>query len=343
MTVFRCPVWVPRQPSAIKRIVHVASFAFASFLVMLRQVVWKPDIVLVVEPTLFCLPAAWLTGRLCRARIWLHVQDFEADASFELGLLRSAALKQVVGWMEKKSMAAFDRVSTISEKMLVRLSQKGVAPSACVLFPNWVDTGAIFPLQKPSQFRNQLGIAANDVVALYSGNMARKQGLEVLADAASRLAGRPRLRFVFCGEGPGRAVLAERTSRLPHVQWIPLQPFERLNDLLNLADIHLLPQKADAADLVMPSKLTGMLASGRPVIATCRPDTQLAQTVEGRGIVVEPGDTTAFAGALERLAGDPALREELGKNARNYALSALEKESVLVEFDRALLALVATG
>jgi colanic acid biosynthesis glycosyl transferase WcaI len=337
LTVFRCPLWVPDQPSAARRILHLASFALTSLPVMLRQVGWKPEIVMVMEPTLLCVPVALLTGRVCGAKTWLHVLDFEADASFELGMLKSATLKRMVVWMEKISMGAFDRVSTISAKMLARLIQKGVSPSACLLFPNWVDTDAIYPLSEPSPFRAKLGISAGQIVALYSGTMARKQGLEVLAEAACRLAADPELRFVFCGEGPGKAALAELTRQLPNVQWIPLQPFERLNDLLNLADIHLLPQKADAADLVMPSKLTGMLASGRPVVATAPPDTQLAEAVEGRGTVVEPGNAAAFAAAVEQLASDRALREKLGRNARQYALSALEKERVLSRFGQQLL------
>jgi colanic acid biosynthesis glycosyl transferase WcaI len=339
LTVLRCPLWVPLRPSALKRLLHLASFALASFLVMLRQVPWKPQVVLVVEPTLFCLPAALLTGRSCGARTWLHVQDFEADAGFELGLMKSVALRPAVRWVEKKSMSAFDRVSTISEKMLAKLIRKGVAPSACSLFPNWVDTDAIIPLQKPSPLRAELGISAGEVVALYAGTMARKQGLEVLAEAACRLSEREGLRFVFCGEGPGKPALMHLTGHLANVQWIPLQPFARLNDLLNLADIHLLPQKADAADLVMPSKLTGMLASGRPVVATSRPDTQLANVVEGRGIVVEPGDSAAFASAIEQLAESPGLREKMGNNAREYALSALEKESILFRLEQELLVL----
>jgi colanic acid biosynthesis glycosyl transferase WcaI len=343
LTVLRCPVWVPRQPSAVKRILHLVSFALASFPVMLRQIRWRPEVVLVMEPTLFCVPAALLTGRFCGAKSWLHVLDFEADAGFELGLLKSAALKRAVGWAEKKSMSSFDRVSTISEKMLARLVQKGVAPSACLFFPNWVDTDAIFPLEKPSAFRAELGISPNDTVALYAGTMARKQGLEVLAEAACQLGGRARLRFVFCGDGPGKSMLATLTSHLPYVQWIPLQPFARLNDLLNLADIHLLPQKADAADLVMPSKLTGMLASGRPVVAASPPGTQLAQAVEGRGLVVAPGNARAFAQAIEQLAEDSGLREKLGRNARQYALSVLEKESVLSRLDRELLFFAAAG
>ena len=343
LTVLRCPLWVPMRPAAAKRILHLASFAVASFLVMLRQISWQPDVVLVVEPTLFCLPAALLTGRFCGARTWLHVQDFEADASFELGLLNSVLLRSAVQWAEKKSMCAFDRVSTISEKMLAQLAGKGVAGTACRLFPNWVDTDAIFPLPQPSPLRAELGISAGEIVALYAGTMARKQGLEVLAEAACRLAGHEALRFVFCGEGPGKPALGDLTGGLANVMWIPLQPLAQLNDLLNLADIHLLPQRADAADLVMPSKLTGMLASGRPVVATARPGTQLAQVVKGRGIVVEPGDASAFAGALKELAEDHALREQWGRNAREYAISELKKESILSRLEQELLVFAAAS
>jgi colanic acid biosynthesis glycosyl transferase WcaI len=337
LRVFRCPLWVPLQSSGATRILHLASFALASLPVMLQQVGWKPELVWVVEPTLFCLPAALLTAKLCRARSWLHVQDFEADAGFELGLLDSTTLRETVEWAEKKFMSAFGRVSTISEKMQGRLEQKGVASPARRLFPNWVDTDAIFPLLNPSPLRAKLGISANDVVALYAGTMARKQGLEVLAEAARRLAARADIRLVFCGEGPGRPALANLTGSLANVQWIPLQPCERLNDLLNLADIHLLPQKADAADLVMPSKLTGMLASGRPVVATSRPGTQLAHAVASRGIVVEPGDASAFANAVESLADNFERRQKLGRNAREYALSELQKELVLSRFEQELL------
>ncbi|MGB7600539.1 MAG: glycosyltransferase WbuB [Candidatus Sulfotelmatobacter sp.] len=343
LQVFRCPVWVPLHPSATKRILHLASFALASFPVMLGQSIWRPEVVLVVEPTLFSLPAARLTARFSGARSWLHVQDFEADAGFKLGLLHSPGLRCAIQCAEKKLMSAFGRVSTISQKMLAKLVQKGVSPSACCLFPNWVDTAAIYPLPEPSPLRVELGITASETVALYSGTMARKQGLEIMAQAARRLSGISGLRFVFCGEGSGKAALATLTASLANVQWLPLQPFDRLNNLLNLADVHLLPQKADAADLVMPSKLTGMLASGRPIVATAHPGTQLAQAIEGRGIVVEPGDAGAFADAVEQLAHDRDWRERLGRSAREYAVSELEKQTVLNRFERDLLQFAAAG
>jgi colanic acid biosynthesis glycosyl transferase WcaI len=157
-----------------------------------------------------------------------------------------------------------------------------------------------------------------------------------LVDAARRLSDRSDLRFVFCGDGSYRQVFVEKVKGLSNVTILPFQPSERLNDLLNLANIHLLPQRAGAADLVMPSKLTGMLASGRPVIATAHHGTQLARAVRGRGIVVPPGDLDAFVSALLELAADSDLRLMLGREVRKYALSHLNREEILHRFGRSI-------
>jgi colanic acid biosynthesis glycosyl transferase WcaI len=339
LSIFRCPVWVPRTPAAGKRALHLASFAFSSFWSMLRQVSWRPEVVLVIEPTLLCAPNAWLIARLAGAKSWFHVQDLEADAAFEMGMLTSSHLRRLVIAAEQKCMQGFDRVSTISPKMGLRLAEKGVESSRYVLFPNWVDTEAIFPLQNASPLRNELRIPDDAIVSLYSGTMAYKQGLDVLAEAVHKLGSRNELHFVFCGDGAAKQMLASLAMQMRNVHFLPLQPFERLNDLLNVADIHLLPQRADAADLVMPSKLTGMLASGRPVVASVASGTQLSQVLDGRGLAVPPGDASAFAWAIDHLASHPALREKLGRSARAYAVSDMEKNVVLRRFEQELLKL----
>ena len=185
----------------------------------------------------------------------------------------------------------FDRVSSISARMLERLQLKGVQPGRVVHFPNWVDVNAISPSAGPSAYRAELGIAADAVVAMYSGSMAGKQGLELLPEAARELARvMPNLVFVLCGDGIYRRTIEAQCADLPNVRLLPLQPLERLGDLLNMADVHLLPQLPDVADLVMPSKLTGMLASGRPVLAIADPGTELAHVVTSRGKVVPSDD-----------------------------------------------------
>jgi len=121
------------------------------------------------------------------------------------------------------------------------------------------------------------------------------------------------------------------------VTFIPLQPDNRLNDLFNLADIHLLPQRENVADLLMPGKLREMLASGRPVVATVRPETQIAACVQGRGLVVPPGDPASIASAICRLAADADLRRRMGEEARKYAVTHLSRDRLMQELERSLL------
>src|SRR5512146_1369515 len=116
--------------------------------------------------------------------------------------------------------------------------------------------------------------------------MGEKQGQEIVLEAAARLADKRDIQFVLCGDGAARQRLQQKYAGLTNVLWLPLQPLEQLNDLLNMANIHLLPQRSGAEDLVMPSKLTGMLASGRPVVATANKGTQIAGVLPDCGVVV---------------------------------------------------------
>jgi colanic acid biosynthesis glycosyl transferase WcaI len=340
LDVFRCPLWLPKGAYGWRRILCLISFALSSAPVMLRQAIWRPDVVLIVVPTLFCSLNALVVARLSGAKALLHVQDFEVDAAFAIGQIVSGGLEPLAQIVERILLQRFDCVSTISEKMRDRLVQKGVSPRRCGLLPNWVDTQRIFPLRGASPLRQELRISSEKIVALYSGNMARKQGLGLLLDASHQLAlTRPDVHFVFCGEGPSREQLIDATADASNVSVLPLQPLERLNDLLNLADIHLLPQCADAADLVMPSKLTGMLASGRPIVTTAAAETQLARSLQGKGLVTPPGKTTPFCEAIARFADDAGLRQKLGAAGRAYAVAYLDREVVLTHFEASLIAL----
>lgn len=335
--VWRTPLWVPAEPTGTKRVAHLLSFAILSIPALLRQVFWQPDVVVVVAPALTCAPGGWLTARLCGATAWLHIQDFEVDAAFRLGLLKNRAARKVVGWFERWVFGRFDRVSTISQRMMDLLRSKNTDAARAVFFPNWVDVDSVVPLRRPSAYREELKIPKDAVVALYAGSLAAKQGLELLPAAARALQRRlPNLVVVLCGEGVGRPMLERECAGLPSVRLLPLQPAERLNELLGLADIHLLPQQADAADLVMPSKLTGMLSSGRPILATARQGTELAQVVAGRGLVVPPGDLSAFTAALVTLAESAKMRGDFGHAARRYAEEHLARDWVLSSFEKAL-------
>jgi colanic acid biosynthesis glycosyl transferase WcaI len=172
---------------------------------------------------------------------------------------------------------------------------------------------------------------------LFSGTMGGKQGLMVIPEAAKKLAHRKDVMFVVCGDGVIKPQLKAASLALNNIMFLPLQSFEKLGQLLGLADIHLLPQSPEAADLVLPSKLSGMLASGRAVIATCNANTEIANVVVQCGLVVAPEDGDALAEAINKLVDDDKARLHFGKQARLYAEKNLAKDSVLGRFLEQLL------
>lgn len=338
LTVLRCPIWVPSKVNGKTRILHLMTFALSSAPALLWTAMrLRPSVIMLVAPTLACAPAAWLVGKLMRTPVWLHIQDFEVDAMHAMGLASTGQfVRRFAYGFESWLMKRFDRVSSISPKMVARLLTKGVPQNRTVEFPNWVDVSAICPqalgrLDNP--VRQKLKLQDDAVVVLYAGNMGQKQGIEVVIDAARTLAHEPRIQFVMVGAGAAVDHLKQLAQGLSNVQWLPLQPIELLNDLLNMADIHVLPQRADAADLVMPSKLTGMLASGRPVVGTADADTQLGDVLDACGVRVPPGDHQALAHALQALSGDASKRQRLGMLGRQHALDHLSHTAVLTAFE----------
>lgn len=341
--VLRCPIYVPSRQTGIRRLLQHATLAITQTPPLLGwALAWKPDLVWTVMPSFAGLPGALLAAKLARAPAVLHVQDWEVDAAFELGLFKASLLKRLLLWLERRLVSAFSAVSTISPRMLEGLQAKAPAPRR-FLFPNWVDIGLIRPLEGVSPLRAEFGIAPDAFVTLYSGNLGEKQGVDDLISVARLLASRPGFVMMIGGDGVGRARLTSLAADLSNVRFVPIQPEERFNEFLAIADVHLMPQKSTVADLVMPSKLPAMLASGRPVVAGAVAGTQLANEVAGAGIVVPPGDPQRMAEAIVDLMDDPQRRSVLGQEASRRARDHWDKEMVLERFEIELKRLARRG
>jgi len=336
--VYRCPIYVPASPTGLKRVLHLASFGSSCLAVLiLLGLTWRPEVILLVEPPLLAAPATLIAAGISKSAKWLHVQDLEVDAAFELGLLPRRGLEQLASAIERILLCRFDRVSSISQAMLHRLAEKGVDRARLSLLPNWVNPEEIKPLTQRSALRRRLGVGDDQTVALYAGSLGRKQGIEILIDVARVLNAHSEIRLVVCGDGPERQRLQQAADGISSMQFLPLQPVDQLNELLNLADIHLLPQRVEATDLVMPSKLAGMMASGRPSVVAASEGSELAEVARAAGIQVPPGDAEAMADAILRLAGDEDQRTRLGARARVYALAHWSGEAVLSSFEEELM------
>jgi colanic acid biosynthesis glycosyl transferase WcaI len=341
-SVWRCPIWIPKSPSGFKRIIHLLSFAIFSLpMLVWRTFKWRPDVIFTLEPPFFCLPSTLLVAKLFNCNVWLHIQDFELDAGFNLGLVPNLKIiRYIIFAFERWLLRQASMVSTISEEMLKLLQSKGVPSKQRVLFPNWVNTQEIAPLDHISQFRSELGLHPDQIICLYSGNLGKKQGLGILIEAARYLQHLPNISFVIAGDGPMQQSLIEQAIDLCNIQFLGLQAQERFNDLLNMADIHLLPQSGETSNLFFPSKLKAMFASGRPVITTANANTQLAQIVTGRGIVVPPDNAFQLSRAIEFLSKDIGLRRHLGNAARHYAVDHWSQDHILSNMGQHLIKLV---
>lgn len=336
-TVWRCPLYVPKQPSTLKRLIHLASFAVSSFFPLIAQRRWKPDRIIGVVPTLFCTPGIRLLAKLSGARTVLHIQDYEVDAMLGLGMAgkgKPGAVAKLACAFERSGLHHVDNVSTISRSMMNKACEKGVAAEKVIFFPNWSEVARFRDVSamQVAVLRQQLGLPDDRPIVLYSGNIGEKQGLESVIEVAAQQREKPWL-FVIVGEGGGKARLEKlaRVRGLDNVRFFPLQSYDALPALLSLADCHLVIQKRGAADAVLPSKLTNILAVGGNAVITAEATTELGQLCRhqpGIAVCVEPESVAALADGIEQALAMPKRNAQ----ALAYAERTLEKENVLSQF-----------
>lgn len=336
-TVWRCPLYVPKQPSTLKRLLHLGSFALSSFFPLMAQRRWKPDRIIGVVPTLFCTPGMRLLAKLSCARTVLHIQDYEVDAMLGLGMAgkgKRGSVARLAAAFERSALRNVDNVSTISRSMMNKAREKGVAAEKILFFPNWSEVARFQDVNDAdvTALRQQLGLPEGNKIVLYSGNIGEKQGLEKVIDAAERLRDRP-LIFAIVGQGGGKARLENmaRERGLANIKFLPLQPYDALPALLKMGDCHLVVQKRGAADAVLPSKLTNILAVGGNAVITALPHTELGQLCArypGIAVCVEPESADALVDGISQVLAMP----KNNTTAREYAERTLNKENVLSQF-----------
>lgn len=336
-TVWRCPLYVPKQPSTIKRLLHLGSFAVSSFFPLMAQRSWKPDRIIGVVPTLFCTPGMRLLAKLSCSRTLLHIQDYEVDAMLGLGMAgkgKSGSVAKLASAFERSALHNVDNVSTISRSMMKKACEKGVPMEKVIFFPNWSEVSRFRDVSETLiiALRQRLGLPEDRKLILYSGNIGEKQGLESVIDAADQLRHQPWL-FVIVGQGGGKARLEKMAAErgLDNVKFLPLQSYEDLPALLAMGDCHLVIQKRGAADAVLPSKLTNILAVGGNAVITAEAETELGQLCQdnpGIAVCVTPESVPSLVEGIERA----LMMPKQNVIARAWAERTLDKEHVLEQF-----------
>lgn len=337
VNVLRHYVYVPGRPSTLRRIGHELSFICSVSVGYLLGP--RADCTVIVSPPLLLgLPIAVL-AKLKRSKVVFHVQDLQPDAAVELGMLPRGRLTQLLYSIERLSYRMADQVSSISRAMLDRIAAKGIARDKLLLFPNWANDEEITPQPRTTAYRREWGLDDSFVV-LYAGNLGVKQGLHSLIDCAAALQHCAGMVFVIVGDGGEKPALVEEVARrqLTNVLFKPLQPSNRLSDLLATADVCVVPQRHGPSDIALPSKLANIMASGRALVAAAQEKTEVARILSesGCGITVAPGNGIEMADAIRRLELDPELRARMSEAGRRYVEEHFSARVVLRRFEASL-------
>ena len=283
-----------------------------------------PDVVVALtDPPIIGL-AAYLASRRFGVPLVMSYRDIFPEVARLLEDFQSEAVNRVLEGVNRFLVRKAERSIALGETMRQRLIDgKGADPAKTVVIPDWADCSEITPGPK----RNPFSLAhelADAFVVMHSGNIGLSQGLEVVIEAAAHLRDVPDIQFVFVGDGVKRPALEAQAQALGlrNVRFLPYQPKERLRESFASADVFVVSLKPELAGHIVPSKLYGILAAGRPYVAAVEDACEVAAISQKYdcGLVVEPGDAKGLAQQILTLYHDRTLAQRLGANARQAAL-----------------------
>jgi putative colanic acid biosynthesis glycosyltransferase WcaI len=316
-------------------IVRVASFAYdrtklgrralnyASFLgkALARGLAdRRPDLVVCMTDPPIVGDIALLVARRFRVPLLVISEDVFPEIAVELKRLENRFLVGTLRRLVRIYLERTDRIVAIGDTMRDRLVEKGAAPERIDVIPNWVDTTALTPQPRDNAWAREQGLTGKFVV-MHSGNVGHAQSLETLVLAATFLRDLDDLEVVIAGFGARHAAmmgLAERVQA--DIRFLSYQPRDVLSQSLSSADVHFVGLAPGLSGYVVPSRLYGIMAVGRPVIAAADATSEISKVVAdvGCGVVLPPARPDLVAGAIRDLYENRHTLTELGAKGRQY-------------------------
>jgi colanic acid biosynthesis glycosyl transferase WcaI len=297
-----------------------------------------PDLVLSMTDPPMIGSVAYLVARRFRVPFVVVSEDVFPEIAIALGRLRNPLMIIPLRLLTRHYLKRANRVVAIGETMKRRLIEKGASPARVTVIPNWVDTSIITPRDRENEWARQHGLTDRFVV-MHSGNIGHAQDLETLIRAGALLNDEPKIAIVLVGFGARYQEYVRLTESCgaSNVLFLPYQPREILPLSLSSCDVHFVGLGAGLAGYVVPSRLAGIMAAGRPVLAAAEEESETAQTVLAAecGRVIAPGDPAGLASTIRELSQASDL-EEMGQNARTFAVDNLDRSVAIARY-RALI------
>jgi len=321
--------YVPAQPRGIRRLLSELTFGLR----LAFRRIGHPKLVIAVSPALFSTALAVLRVHLTPRRppIAVWVQDIYTLGLSEIGE-GGGLVRRVTQYVESCTLRSSDLVVVIHERFKdYVIRELGVSPNKVVVIRNWTH---LKPWESvdPAEAKASLGWPNDVTLAVHSGNMGAKQGLENVIEAA-RLAGEcdANVQFMLIGDGGERRALEDAARGVSHISFV-----DPLNDddyrlALAAADVLIVNEKPGVANMAVPSKLTSYFAAARPVVAATDAGGITASEIDsaGAGRVVAAGDPRALLEAIQNLGSDKDAAAHFGLNGQRYRETVLDQQAAI--------------
>lgn len=333
-------VWHVTAPSGTSRLARLTTWALIHTVgaVLAFAVARRGSVYLVPSPLLSMGLVGAAVARLRRGSLVYNAQELHPDVAIELGYVRSGVLISALRLLERAVYRAAHTVTTISRGMAARIRSR--EESAHVeMIPNFVDLEDLRPVPADNDFAREHDLVGAPVIS-YAGVMGPAQGLDALLDLAAAFPREAGVRTLLIGEGRSRDALRRRADReaIPGVGFLDYQPYARIPEIYAASDLCVVALASDVSLSALPSKVLRIMACGRPLLALCATDSELAREVEaaGAGLVLDPAETARRADDVLALLRNEGARAEMGERGRAWVVARYAREAVAERY-RALI------
>ncbi|MFV9510480.1 glycosyltransferase family 4 protein [Tepidibacillus sp. LV47] len=342
MKVVRTWLYVTKNTGFIPRLMNYFSFTFSSVLLG-SFLVGRQDIVITESPPLFLGASGYILSKLKRAKFIFNVSDLWPESAIKLGVLKNPFLIKLSTWLEEFSYRKSHLITGQTQGIIDDIERRGFKNT--FLLTNGTDTKFFTPENRSEELRKEWNISDKFAV-VYAGIIGIAQGLDIILEAADRLREHHNIHFLLIGEGPEKKRLMEKADKmgLTNISFIPLQEKKNMPKIIASMDATIVPLKRlELFKGALPSKMFEALASELPIILAVEGEAQRLIERSGGGICVEPENAKEVAEAVLRLAKNPELKKQLGKNGRRFVKEYYDREVIVERLEKKLIDLVKRG
>jgi colanic acid biosynthesis glycosyl transferase WcaI len=317
---------------------RAVGFILFSYFVGLRALFaggfWRrADGVLAMSPPLTLGLIGWHTKLFRGGKLVFNIQDVFPDAAVETGAISNQRVIAAASWLERVSYQRSNSVVLLSDDLANNVQRKldQKFHKRIRVIPNFVDTQAIVPMSRLTNYRRELGVDES-LVVMYAGNVGFSQSLELMIEAARVL---PNVVFVINGEGSARKSLEAKAHALSNVKFGDYQDASRLSEVLATGDLHVVPLRRGLGSVSVPSKTYSILAAGRPICAAIDLETEVPRILAAAnaGVCVEPDNEAAFVSAIAAMISDRKSLEEMGASGRKWVEGHASPQSIAQRYE----------